>query len=131
MINKQKDDRHSVQPLLQQCTVSGSVYSVRTPKHYPDDGTCQEVVWNGIFMPFDVIKGLDGCPPDNEDYTKYRKKHWWVCPRTKSDICNVHDISMFMDLPDSQEFTSLEKAIKFCLKWRKEWLKRELSKTDR
>lgn len=121
----------NVKPLLQQHTVSGSAWSLRTPKNYSESSGCWEVVWKGIFMPFDVICGLDGCPPDNEDYTKYKKTHWWVCPRTRHDVCNVHDISMFMELPHSKEFKKLEDAINYCLNWRKEWLNRELSKADR
>ena len=109
----------------------GTAWSLRTPKNYSEGSGCWEVVWKGIFMPFDVICGLDGCPPDNEDYTKYKKTHWWVCPKTKHDVCNVHDISMFIDLPHSKEFKKLEDAINYCLNWRKEWLKRELSKADR
>lgn len=42
MINEQKDDRHSVQPLLQQCTVGGSALSVHELRtgnqvYYVDD----------------------------------------------------------------------------------------------
>jgi len=103
---------------------------LKTPKNYSENSGCYEVVWEGIFMPFDVICGLDGCPPDNEDYSKYKKTHWWVCPRTKHDVCNVHDISMFIELPRSKEFKKLEDAINYCLDWRKEWLNRELSKAD-
>jgi hypothetical protein len=103
---------------------------LKTPKNYSENSGCYEVVWEGIFMPFDVICGLDGCPPDNEDYSKYKKTHWWVCPRTKHDVCNVHDISMFIELPRSKEFKKLEDAINYCLDWRKEWLNRELYKAD-
>lgn len=111
--------------------VSGSAWSLKTPKNHSEGSGCWEVVWKCIFMPFDVICGLDGCPPDNEDYTKYKKTHWWVCPRTKHDGCNVHDISIFMELPHSKEFKKLEDAINYCLNWRKEWLNSELSKADR
>lgn len=103
-------------------------YELRTPKYYPENEGCWEIVWNGIFMPFDVISGLDNYPPDNGDYTKNKKTHWFVCPKTKSDICNMHDISMFIDLPN-KEFNTLDEAIKFCLDWRKSWLKSELEKT--
>lgn len=103
-------------------------YELRTPLNYPENEGCWEVVWYGIFMPFDVISGLDICPPDDWDYIKNRKTHWFVCPKTKKDICDIHDISMFIDLPN-KEFKTLDKAIKFCLNWRKSWLKSELEKT--
>lgn len=106
-----------------------SFWSLKTHKNYPEDRGCWEVVWTDIFMPFDVICGLDSCPPDNEDYSTNKKTHWWVCPRTTTDICSVHDISMFMELPDSKEFDTLEEAINYCLDWRKEWLHSELYKS--
>ena len=79
-------------------------------------------------MPFDVVCGLDACPPDNNDYNKYKKTHWWVCPRTRHNGYSTHDISMFIELPRSKEFKKLEDAIKYCFKWRKEWLNQELKK---
>lgn len=108
----------------------GSLWSLRTPKNYSEDSGCREVVWKDIFMPFDVVCGVDGCPPDNEDYDEYKKTHWWVCPRTRRDVCNVHDISMFIELPKSKEFEKLEDAIEYCLNWRKEWLNNELAKNE-
>lgn len=111
-------------------TTADSNWSLRTPKNYPEDSGCWEVKWKGIFMPFDVICGIDGCPYDNNDYKKAKKSHWWVCPSTRFDVCNVHDISMFMKLPNSKEFKKLEHAIDYCFKWRKKWLKQELSKVD-
>lgn len=126
-----KSSNPACKQALCKADVSGSAWSLRTPKNYSEGSGCWEVVWKGIFMPFDVICGLDGCPPDNEDYTKYKKTHWWVCPRTKQDVCNVHDISMFMELPRCKEFKKLEDAIFYCLNWRKEWLNLELSKADR
>lgn len=110
--------------------VSGSAWVLRTPKNYPEGSGCWEVVWKGIFMPFDVIRGLDGCPPDNADYKNCNKSHWWVCPRTQSDGYNIHDISIFMELPESKEFKNLKDAIVYCFDWRKEWLNKELSKTN-
>lgn len=103
------------------------VYKLITPKNYPKNGTCWEVYWKNIFMPFDVICGVDSVPPDNKDYNKFKKTHWWVCPKTKSDIYNVHDISMFMELPSPKEFKKLEDAIKYCIEWRKEWLEYQIS----
>jgi hypothetical protein len=128
---KNKSTELAQNPPFCKTDVSGSTWVLKTPKNYSENSGCYEVVWKGIFMPFDVICGLDGCPPDNKDYTKYKKTHWWVCPRTKHDVCNVHDISMFMELPHSKEFKKLEDAINYCLDWRKEWLSRELSKADR
>jgi len=109
-------------------------YSVTTPKNYPDDGTCFEVVWNSIFMPFSVAKGIDNVPPDNEDYTKHKKNHWWVYPKQKKDIVNIHSVEMFiieLRAFTPKEFTSLEKAIKFCMEWRKKWLMKEITKTSK
>lgn len=104
------------------------LYYLRTPQHYPENKGCWEVVWGDFFMPFDVICGLDSCSPDNGDYIKRKKTHWWVCPKTKRDICNIHDASMFINMPKSKEFKTLEDAIKYCLEWRKKWLENELSK---
>jgi hypothetical protein len=126
-----KSSKQASNKALRKTDVSGLAWSLRTPKNYPEDSGCWEVVWKGIFMPFDVICGLDDCPPDNEDYTKYKKTHWWVCPKTKRDLCNVHNISMFIDLPHIQEFKKLKDAINYCLNWRKEWFNLELSKADR
>jgi len=100
-------------------------YTITTLKNYPQDGNHQIVVWN-IWMPFDVVKGSDELPPDNWNYKRHVKKHWWVMPSTKRDICNVHDISMFMNLPSVREFTTVEKAVEFCLKWKEKWLKQQI-----
>lgn len=108
--------------------LNDSVWSIKTPKNYPEDNGCWEVVWKNIFMPFDVICGLDSCPPDNKNYLKDKRTHWWVCPKTKHDFCNIHDISMFIEMPESKEFKKLEDAINYCLKWRKKWLNNELLK---
>lgn len=103
-----------------------NLYKIVTPSHYPEGEGCYQVIWdNSIFMPFDIISGLDSCPPDNWNYKKYKKTHWWVCPKTKKDICSVHDISMFIDVPQ-KEFKTLDQAIKYCFKWRKKWLKDQL-----
>ncbi len=106
------------------------IYSLQAPSNYPKDSTCLEVVWKNIFIPFDVIHGLDGCPPDNHDYENFKKEHWWVCSRTKHDVCNTHDILIFMDLPNSKEFKNLDDAIEYCIKWRENWLREELAKTN-
>jgi hypothetical protein len=102
-------------------------YSLQTPNNYPENRGCYEVVWHDLFMPFDIIRGLGSCPPDNKDYDKYKKTHWWVCPKTYHDICNVHDISVFIRGLPTKEFRSLDSAIKFCFKWRNEWLNNQLS----
>jgi hypothetical protein len=107
---------------------SNQYYSTRTPKNYPEGQGCFEVVWKqGFFMPFDIISGLDGCPPDNGDYKKYKKTHWWVCPKTTSSIVGNNDISGFIDLPISKSFKTVEDAVKFCLKWREKWLKEQIN----
>ena len=113
---------------MPQQTNSGLVWELRTPKNYPENSDCYEVVWKNIFIPFDVICGLDTCPPDNIDYTTYKKTHWWVCPKTKHDVSNTHDISMFIYQLPVNEFEKLDDAIEFCLNWRNEWLINELSK---
>lgn len=102
------------------------MYTIENLKNYPQDGNHQKVVWN-IWMPFDIIKGHDSFPPDNgKNYQqKYTKNNWWVCPKTKTDISNVHDISMFIELPEVREFKTLEKAVEFCLKWKAKWLKQQ------
>lgn len=103
-------------------------YKLQNVKNYPDNGNHQEVVWQGIFMPFDIVKGLDTLPPDNEDYDNYKKTHWWVCPRTQRAAVGVQDISTFIKNIPTKECESLEEAIAFCLEWRKEWLMNELNK---
>jgi hypothetical protein len=103
------------------------IYEVRTPKNYPTDGNCLEVVWK-VFMPFDVIRGLDSCPPDNKDYDNVKKTSWWVCPRTESATVGHHDISVFIPGIPTEEFKKLEDAISFCVEWREKWLRSELSK---
>jgi hypothetical protein len=107
-----------------------SFWEIRTPKFYPENVGCYEVVWKNIFMPFDVICGLDWCMPDNKNYKKDKKTSWWVVPQTKYDEIVVHDISMFMVLPKVKSFKKLEDAISFCFKWREKWLENELSKTS-
>ena len=108
--------------------MENELYILKTPENYSKDSNCYELFWKNIFMPFDVIKGLDSCPPDYEDYNNYNKNNWWVCPKTRSDICNVHDISEFIfDLP-VKECETLEEAVEFCLNWRKNWLETELKK---
>ena len=96
------------------------LYAVETAQGYPE--SCKEVLWHGIWMPFDVIKGLDSVPFDEGKTTK---RQWWVCPRTKSDVVGVQDISNFIDVP-TKEFKTLKQAISFCFKWRREWLKSQL-----
>lgn len=127
----EKEKQTNSESEFKQSFIKDWAWSLRTPKNYSENSGCFEVVWEGIFMPFDVICGLDGCPPDNEDYTKYKKTHWWVCPKTKQDVSNVHNISMFMKLPNIKEFKKLEDAINYCLDWRKEWLQKEMSKVYR
>ncbi len=105
-----------------------NLYRLQTPKNYSENSNCWEVVWNGIFMPFDIICGLDGCPPDNNNYEDFKKTHWWVCAKTKRDYSNVHDISMFIKIPAAKEFEKIEDAINYCLEWRKNWLTNELNK---
>jgi hypothetical protein len=99
------------------------MYTIENLKTYPQDGKHQKVVWN-IFMPFDIVKGNDNFPNDNNK-EKWKKTHWWVCPKTQRDICNVHDISMFMNLPSVREFKTVEKAVEFCLNWKETWLKQQ------
>lgn len=101
-------------------------YKVQNVKNYPDDGNHQEVIWQGIFMPFDVVKGLDTLPQDF-DSTEYRKTNWWVLPRTKIGHAVQH-ISDFIPNIPTKEFSTLDEAISFCLEWRKEWLTNELNK---
>ncbi len=93
------------------------IYRVQNVKNYPDDGNHQQVVWQGIFMPFDVVKGLDSFPPDS-DATHFKKTNWWATPRHYIGIPTV----------DTKEFSTLDEAISFCLEWRKEWLTNELNK---
>jgi hypothetical protein len=100
------------------------MYKIKTPENYKE-GDAFKVEFD-FWMPFDIVKGLDTLPPDNKNYKKYRQEHWWVLPIKKRDICNVHDLSMFIkDLP-VKECKTLEQAIKFAMLWRKKWLKKQL-----
>jgi hypothetical protein len=103
-------------------------YKTVTPKNYPKNKGCYELVWEDIFMPFDVIKGLDTCPPDDEDSGDYKKTYWWVCPAEKPHYSGVDAIEAFIDLPKAKSFKTLEDAVEFCMQWRKEWLLKELKK---
>lgn len=103
-------------------------YKIQNVKNYPDDGNHQEVVWLGIFMPFDVVKGLDYLPQDNGDYDNYNKTHWWVYARSRRYFDGIQDIATFIPNLPSKEFSTLDEAISFCLEWRKEWLTNELNK---
>ena len=100
------------------------LFNIENLKTYPQDGNHQKVVWN-IFMPFDIVKGHDDFPNDNYNQKRFKKTHWWVCPKTQRDICSVHDISYFINLPSVREFKTVEKAVEFCLDWKEKWLKQQ------
>lgn len=91
-------------------------YILITPKNYSKESNCFEVVFIDKFIPFDIIKGIDGCPNDN----------WWVCPKTYKDVCNVHDISVFISSIPTKDFKKLEDAISFSVKWTNEFLKKQI-----
>ena len=99
-------------------------YSVGIPSGYPENTKRRDVFWKeGFFMPFDVYKGVH---PNNLDYTQYKKTHWWVSPAVDNRFMEFHEISKFIKLPDSKEFSTLREALSFCFKWRKDFLKDQL-----
>ncbi|PRY38391.1 hypothetical protein CLV58_109118 [Spirosoma oryzae] len=101
-------------------------YTLKRLDNYPDSDDYQEVVWEG-FMPFDILKGHDNVPRDTGIKT-IRKKHWWVCPRTKSSQWDVQSVSAWIkDIP-TKEFKKLDQAVEFCHTWYRAYLQEQLSK---
>lgn len=103
-------------------------YSLRTPRNYPENQGIWEVVWHDVFMPFDVVCGVDYVPPDNFDYTADEKTHWWATRKTITSRFVIEDISSFIEVP-TRSYATLEEAINFCIEWRKNWLEKELAIT--
>jgi hypothetical protein len=106
---------------------SGKRWELKTRKNHRKNIESYEIVWKDIFMPFDVICGLDGCPPDDYDDNN-GKTHWWVFPKSiKGHNCE-HSIARFILQLPTRQFKELDQAIAFCFEWRKGWLISELLK---
>lgn len=103
------------------------MYTIQTPSGY-DKGDAFKIVWDNpnIFLPFDIVKGLDTLPPDNNDYKKYKKNNWWVKPKTIQTSSDIQHISYFFPKIESKEFQTLEGAINYCLEWRENFLLEQL-----
>ena len=62
-------------------------YIIITPAGY-EEGDAFEICFldKGVFMPFDIIKGLDTLPPDNGNYKRDVKNNWHVCPKSIENL---------------------------------------------